>query len=197
MAHNCIDGFSYPRGWMRRSALAIGTVLAVGALSLPRPAFAETLAQTLADAYEHSGLLDQNRALLRAADEDVAQAVSQLRPIINWSADIRRDFGLRRINGVTRGVSDTDFVTGISLDLLLYDFGLTQFQIAAAKESVLATRQTLRSVEQLVLLRAVAAYVDVRRNGELVTVRQSNLGLLREELRAAQDRFEVGEVTRT
>ena len=197
MAHNCIDGFSYPRGWMRRSALAIGTVLAVGALYLPRPAFAETLAQTLADAYEHSGLLDQNRALLRAADEDVAQAVSQLRPIINWSADIRRDFGLRRVNGVTRGVSDTDFVTGISLDLLLYDFGLTQFQIAAAKESVLATRQTLRSVEQLVLLRAVAAYVDVRRNGELVTVRQSNLGLLREELRAAQDRFEVGEVTRT
>lgn len=182
---------------MRRGALAIGTVLALGAVALPKPAFAETLAQALADAYEHSGLLDQNRALLRAADEDVAQAVSQLRPIINWSAEARRNFGQTRANNRTNPIADTEIGVALTLDLLLYDFGRTQLQIAAAKETVLATREDLRSVEQLVLLRAVAAYIDVRRNGELVSVSQSNIRLLREELRAAQDRFEVGEVTRT
>jgi outer membrane protein len=171
--------------------------LAISLLGAPRPAQAETLAQTLVSAYEHSGLLEQNRALLRAADESVAQAVSRLRPIINWSTDITRTFGNTRTSGATRGVATTDFNLGISLDLLLYDFGRTRLQVDAAKETVLATRQTLRSIEQLVLLRAVTAFMNVRRTAELVAVRQSNLRLLREELRAAQDRFEVGEVTRT
>jgi outer membrane protein len=69
--------------------------------------------------------------------------------------------------------------------------------VEAAKETVLATRQTLVSVEQLVLLTAVQAYMNVIRNQEFVALRQNNLRLLREELRAARDRFEVGEVTRT
>ena len=182
---------------VRTTACAVGAAFVIGRVALPRPAMAETLAQTLSDAYEHSGLLDQNRALLRAADENVAQAVSQLRPIINWSADITRNFGTARVNNRTLGISDTDINFGISLDLLLYDFGRTKLQIEAAKQTVLATREGLRSIEQLVLLRAVAAYMNVRRNGELVSVRQNNLRLLREELRAAKDRFEVGEVTRT
>ena len=40
------------------------------------PATAETLADALISAYRHSHLLDQNRAVLRAADEDVATAVA-------------------------------------------------------------------------------------------------------------------------
>ncbi|MEL7254936.1 MAG: TolC family outer membrane protein [Pseudomonadota bacterium] len=185
------------QSWWRRVALTGAVAMGVTIMALPRPAMAESLAQTLTDAYEHSGLLDQNRALLRAADENVAQAVSRLRPIINWSADLTRSFGRARVSQRIIPNADTNFNVGISLDLLLYDFGRTQLQIQAAKETVLATRETLRSVEQLVLLRAVTAYMNVRRNGELVSVRQNNLRLLREELRAAKDRFEVGEVTRT
>ena len=44
---------------------------------------AETLADALAAGYEASGLIEQNRALLRAADEDVAAAVASLRPILS------------------------------------------------------------------------------------------------------------------
>ncbi len=188
----------FATGLRRRiGALATVSVLALGLGGGATAVKAETLAQTLVSAYEHSGLLDQNRALLRAADEGVAQAVAGLRPIINWSADITRSFGRVRTNGFITPIGSTDMNVGLSLDLLLFDFGRTRLQIEAAKETVLATRQTLRGIEQLVLLRAVAAYMNVRRNGELVSVRQSNLRLLREELRAAQDRFEVGEVTRT
>ena len=46
----------------------------------------ETLADALVSAYNHSGLLEQNRALLRAADEDVASASAALLPIVNWSS---------------------------------------------------------------------------------------------------------------
>ncbi|MEQ8895707.1 MAG: TolC family outer membrane protein [Roseovarius sp.] len=172
------------------SALMIGVVQ-------PLAASAETLADALVSAYENSGLLEQNRALLRAADESVAQIVAELRPIINWSADITRTFGTTRSGGIARGADSNDLNLGISLDLLLFDFGRTNLRLQAAKETVLATRESLRNIEQQVLLRAVAAYMNVRRTGELVSVRQNNLRLLRQELRAANDRFEVGEVTRT
>ena len=163
----------------------------------PDPARAETLADALTSAYVNSGLLQQNRALLRAADEDVAQAVANLRPIIDWSADIRRDFSRAGTARFARNSGETTANLGITGSLLLYDFGRSDFLTEAAKESVLATRETLRSVEQAVLLTAVRAYMDVIRNREFVSLRRNNLSLLQEELRAAKDRFEVGEVTRT
>ncbi|MEL6701834.1 MAG: transporter, partial [Pseudomonadota bacterium] len=55
---------------------------------MPAALQAETLADTLAAAYDHSGLLEQNRAVLRAADEDVAQAVALLRPVIDYTARV-------------------------------------------------------------------------------------------------------------
>ena len=165
-------------------AALVSTVAASGAR-------ADTLGGVLAEAYEHSGLLEQNRALLRAADEDVAQAVSALLPVVSWSAS------------ATYGYPDgagTDFTSaniGISSSLLLYDAGASQFAIDAQKETVLATRQELIGIEQQVLLRAVQAYMNVRREAAFLNLRQNNVRVITQELRAARDRFEVGEVTRT
>lgn len=161
---------------------------------------ADTLADALVGAYNHSGLLEQNRALLRAADEDVAIALSALRPIINWSGSVSRNFS-RSASAATGGVgfdsSNTAASIGISADLVLYDFGQTRFAVEAAKENVLATRERLIAVEQSVLLRAVQAFMSVRATSETVALRQSNVRLITQELRAARDRFEVGEITRT
>ncbi|MEB8387371.1 TolC family outer membrane protein [Rhodobacteraceae bacterium KMM 6894] len=171
---------------------------AVIALTLPHMAQSQTLADALAGAYTHSGLLEQNRALLRAADEDVAGTVARLRPILSWTTDITRSFS--RIPGAFGGSTrsgDTDLNAGIVAEWLLYDFGRSRFQVDAAKETVLATRQALVSIEQQVMLRAVQAFMNVQRTTRFVTLRQSNVRVIRESLRAAQDRFEVGEVTRT
>ena len=54
--------------------------------TVPVSSSAESLSETLRDAYKTSGLLDQNRALLRAADEDVSASIALLRPVINWSS---------------------------------------------------------------------------------------------------------------
>jgi outer membrane protein len=48
-----------------------------------------------------------------------------------------------------------------------------------------------------VLLQAVTAYMDVVRDQELVRLNENNVNVLSRELKAAQDRFAVGEVTRT
>jgi outer membrane protein len=179
----------------------VGFVVSVAAALLGSAAQAETLADALAAAYRNSGLLDQNRALLRAADEDVATAAAALKPILSYSASLTQDYGDRRtIVGDTRVDTDIDLTqadVALVASLLLYDGGASRLNVEVTKEIVLATRQQLISVEQQVLLRAVIAYMTVYATRDAVDLRENNLRLLGEELRAAEDRFEVGEVTRT
>lgn len=175
------------------------TAMAIG-LMAGGSAAAETLTDALIGAYNHSGLLEQNRSLLRAADEDVAIAMAALRPIINWSGTVNSSFSRSASAssfGRTVDSDNTAATIAVSAELVLFDSGQSRFAIDAAKETVLATRERLVAVEQNVLLRAVSAYMNVRRTAEIVALRQSNVRVITQELRAAKDRFEVGEITRT
>ena len=166
-------------------------VAAMMTLVVTTPARAETLADALTYAYNHSGLLDQNRALLRAADEDVAQAVARTMPVISWVANAS-------ISLPRAPLADLIAATArISGQLTIYDSGAGQLDVEAQKELVLGTRQALRGIEQGILLDAVSAYMQVRADSEFVALRQSNVRVIMQEFRAAQDRFDVGEVTRT
>lgn len=177
---------------MRKFLMARVGIIAVIAGLAALPLRAETLADAMAAGYENSGVLEQNRALLRVADEDVAQAVAGLRPIINWAASVTAV-------GEPASLVQDEVSTSLSLsaELLLWDGGRSALGIEAQREVVLATRQGLVNAEQQILLRVVEAYMEVRRIGSFVGLRENNVRLITQELRAAQDRFEVGEVTRT
>ncbi|MFP7673693.1 TolC family outer membrane protein [Marivita sp. S0852] len=183
---------------IRTSITAFALAIGVG-LTAP-VAKAETLADAMIGAYNSSGLLEQNRAVLRAADEDVAQAVAALRPVVSWASDATRQFGTSRSSStggmIVSTVSNTMSASLIA-ELTVFDNGLSRLAIETAKESVLSTRQQLVSVEQQVLLSAVEAFMEVRRAIENVSLRENNVRLITQELRAARERFEVGEVTRT
>lgn len=176
--------------------------LVVGAgigLAVAIPATAETLGDALVSAYRHSNLLDQNRALLRAADEGVAEAVSALRPVVDFVARATYAYNQTRPSflnpsTISEGLSMT---VGLSAELTIYDGGAGRLGIDAAKEQVLAVRQGLVGVEHQVLLGAVRAYVQLRLSQDVVALRQGNVRVLERELEAAQDRFDLGEITRT
>ncbi len=150
---------------------------------------AETLADAFTGAYRSSDLLEQNRALLRVQDENVAVAVSALRPIVNYTLAQSR----RQASNVVSHSTTAE----LSASMLLWDFGRSKLAAEGAKETVLATRFALLNVEQSVLLDAATAFTQVRSAAETVALRQNNVRLISEQLRAAEDRFEVGEVTRT
>ncbi len=175
-----------------RAKLAKTFVIASIFASATGMASGHNLTQALIDAYNNSNILEQNRALLRSTDENVAIAVSALRPQISGQAALTH-------NDPTPGVGNDSFTQTINVTatLLLYDFGRSQFGVEAAKETVLAGRANLDNVEQQILLSAVQAYVAVLRDTRVVRLRESNLRLITQELRAARDRFDVGEVTRT
>lgn len=172
----------------RRFLKGFGLALWLAAGTVPMAAGAETLADAMIAAYRNSNLLDQQRAVLRAADEDVAQAVSQLRPVVRASGGA--SYSRLRSDQLQASLD-------LQAEITLFDLGANALAIESQKETVLATRQLLVDREQQVLLSAVRAYVNMRLQGEIVALRQANLRLIGQELRAAEDRFEVGEITRT
>ena len=175
--------------------LVLTASLIVGAVL---PVRAETLADALIAAYRNSNLLEQNQAILRAADEDVAQAVASLRPVVAFIADGQYGYSQTLLDSGISVSNDGLFGNySVTAQMTLFDFGRTQLAIEAAKETVLATREALIAIEQQVLLAAVSAFVDVRLQQEIVSLRENNVRVITEQLRAAQDRFDVGEVTRT
>lgn len=169
------------------SRLAAATVLSLG---VALPATAKSLADAMVAAYRHSALIEQNRAVLRAADEDVAGAVAQLRPVLQWVAS----HNVSRTEGSTTSRSTS---LGLQAEVTLYDWGRSQLAINSAKEQVLATRQALVGVEQNVLLASAQAFFDVRQATEQVALQQNSVRLVGQERQAARDRFEVGEITVT
>jgi outer membrane protein len=177
------------RNLVLTASLIVGAVL---------PVRAETLADALIAAYRNSNLLEQNEAILRAADEDVAQAVASLRPVVAFIADGQYGYSQTLLDSGISVSNDGLFANySVTAQMTLFDFGRTQLAIEAAKEIVLATREALIAIEQQVLLAAVSAFVDVRLQQEIVSLRENNVRVITEQLRAAQDRFEVGEITRT
>ena len=177
------------RNLVLTASLIVGAVL---------PVRAETLADALIAAYRNSNLLEQNQAILRAADEDVAQAVASLRPVVAFIADGQYGYSQTLLDsGITVSNEGLFANYSVTAQMTLFDFGRTQLAIEAAKETVLATREALIAIEQQVLLAAVSAFVDVRLQQEIVSLRENNVRVITEQLRAAQDRFDVGEVTRT
>jgi len=86
---------------------------------------------------------------------------------------------------------------GITISQTLFDGFKTYNNINAAEAVIKASRQTLRNTEQNVLFDAASVYMDVLRDSAITSFRKQNLAFLREEVRSAQERFNVGESTRT
>ena len=237
-------------------AAALFALLAVAGFG--RQASAETLNEALVDAYLINPTLNAERARLRAIDEQVAVAKSDLRPNIFWNGDaavvntnivggsrqqvgqqaqtqvqppvqpcdaamqlaepafcaflaaqqqqqqqqqkqqqkLQRQQQQQQIGGQSEGVTHPRGYTFTLSQPIFQGFGPLN-SIRQAKALVQAGRESLRLVEQNILLNAATAYVDVVRDVATVRLRQNNVEVLTKQLAQTKDRFDVGEVTRT
>jgi outer membrane protein len=157
---------------------------------------ADSLADALQRAYKYNPRLDAERARLRATDEEVARANSGYRPQITGQGDVGYQKSESRPTSTSNGSVNPK---GYSVNAVqpIFNGFQTVNQVREAEATVRAGRETLRSVEAQVLLEAVTAYMDVVRDQAIVRLRENNVTVLTRELKATQDRFNVGEVTRT
>lgn len=183
---------------LRSVARSCATGALIGVLAPISPATAQSLRDALSSAYQYNPRLDAERARQRATDEEVARAHSGYRPTVSGSADV----GYNRTDTKPQGAGSSNGEThpkgyGVSASQSIFSGFRTLNSVRVAEATVRAGRETLRNVEQSVLLEAATAYVDVVRDQNIVKLRENNVDVLTRELKATQDRFSVGEVTRT
>jgi len=161
------------------------------------PAAAATLTDALATTYRTNPDLKAARRELGATNEAVPQALSGWRPEVSISGSV----GKQRLNQKSTFFSDEVYSTPLQGQLEvrqpLYRGGRNAANTERAVSRVGAERARLMGTEQDVLLRAARAYMNVWRDQAILRLNRKNVERLRRQLQATQDRFDVGEVTRT
>jgi outer membrane protein len=182
----------------RRAGL-VAAICSAGLLAgLATNAFAESLQDAIALAYQSNPTLREQRANLRALDETAVQARAGLRPEVG--ASLSYTDSLSRPNSPGPFNPEANSTSGgasISITQPLYTGGRVSAQISAAEAQIQSGRQGLRSVEASILTQVIQAYVDVRRDIEALRIADENVAVLQRQLDEAKARFEVGEITRT
>lgn len=176
-------------------------VALVASSALVSPVAAETLQDALANAYANNPALEAARAQQRAVDEGVSQARGGWRPQIEASGSIGRSWTSERIdldgNITVPGRAQTAKTYGVSMVQPVFRGLRTVNEVSQAKNQVMAGRESLLNAEQQVLLDAVTAYMNVKRDEAVLELNRNNVQVLQRQLDATRDRFNVGEVTRT
>lgn len=157
-------------------------------------AWAESLNDALAAAYSTNPTIFAARAGQRAIDERVPQALSGWRPTVTlngqlenaWSDTRKTDPDLAQTGGIS-----------ITLQQPLFRGFATVEGVKSAKASVKAGQQNLLATEQGTLFSAAQAYMNVYAGRQLVALQRENVSVLQAQLGAANERFNVGEITRT
>jgi outer membrane protein len=179
----------------------------------PPPATAQgkvprTLAEALAATYSNQPALQAERAKLRATDENVPTALAGWRPTVVLAGSAGYGDGLEReysgldahlgLSAWSKLKTDRDIGTAqATVTQPLYTGGKVQANVNRAKDQVMAERANLIAQEQTSFTNTVNAYVGVIEAQDLLTLNINNEQVLKKQLDATNDRFRVGEITRT
>ena len=175
-------------------SLVVLLILGISATGVRANSISEILALT----YNTNPEIAATRAALRGTDEGVPQAMSSWRPEVKISTA----YGVRRRDRtLSTGleIDNTDQPQSISLEISqdLFRGFRTIAETDRARNLVAAGRANLITREQDVLLQAVTAYMNVKRERAILKLRRNNVRVLEQQQSATRDRFEVGELTRT
>jgi outer membrane protein len=170
---------------------------------------ADTLNGALANAYQNNPQLNSQRAVVRATDESVPQALSGYKPTATATLQTGQAY-TSTVAKVTSGCASphapcyprTSFGSSPSsanftVSQTLFNGFQTANRVRQAEANTSAARETLRVAEQTILLNGATAYMDLLRDSALLELQRRNVEVLQEQLRQTRDRFNVGEVTRT
>jgi outer membrane protein len=160
------------------------------------PAMADSLFGAMEKAYATNPTLNGDRAGQRATDELVPQALSGWRPTITVNGELSHNW---EKSGNTNFEADENDSGTVSIELRqpLFRGFRTVEGTKAAEARVDAGRQNLLQTEQDVLFNVVQAYMNVYSGRQLVMLQRQNVAAFRSQLGASNERFSVGEITRT
>ena len=169
-------------------------LIATGAL-FSLSAKAETIFDAMSEAYRTNPDLQAQRAYLRSVDENVAIAKSGYRPSVSLTgqySDSNKDN--KDYSAEEGGVSTS---LGAQINQPLFSGFSTVNSVKAADSEVRSEQYNLSDYEQEILLNVSEAYLNVVRDQAIVGLQKNNEKLLKKQLEETQERYRVGELTRT
>jgi outer membrane protein len=158
---------------------------------------AESISGALAKAYSFSPDLNQQRAATRATDENVPAATAGFRPMVSASGQAGISRTELESHGQSAAQNTLPRTAALTVTQTLYNGNRTANGLRRAESQVFQSRENLRLSEQSILGNAAQAYMNVLRDTALLKLQQNNVEVLQQQLKQTQDRFQVGEVTRT
>lgn len=181
---------------MSRPACRAGWLASVALLAAGTgtTAWADTLRDALVMAYQTNPQLQAARAQQRATDENVPIARAPGLPSLSGNASYSEAVKKSEIN-VTNPTRT--LAAGVNLGVPVYSGGAVKNQVQAAKIRVVAGQASLRGTESGVFSSVVAAYMDVIQNEAIVGLNRKNVNVLKVNLQATSDRYQIGDLTRT
>jgi outer membrane protein len=188
-----------------------GAVIVMALLPIASPGQAETMSSALARAYAGNPDLNQQRAGVRASDENLPRASSAWRPTANATGQFGYNYLDQISSGAFAGAAGVSGGTGgsrlrrgtdpgslgLTVTQNLFNGNRTLNGVRQAESNIFGARETMRNTEQNVLQNGATAYMNVLRDIAILDLRKNNIIVLQEQLRQTVDRFKVGEVTRT
>lgn len=166
----------------------------LAATSIVANAHSADIFDSMANAYSNNPTLQAGRAQLRSVDESVAIANSGFRPTLAIQGSYNDSHTHHELQELDTGYDES--VAAVAKQSVFSGFA-TYNSVKAAKENVKAQQSNLSNIEQQVLLSASTAYLNVLRDESIVELQKNNEKLLKKRLDETQERFNVGEVTRT
>ncbi len=166
----------------------------------------DSLAQSMADAYQTNPQIKQQISAVRATVEKTVQAKSGWRPTISGTlgsgltqSNIMGDSLKQQRNtpGVTKSQKDGSMSAKVELRQNLFAGGQTLNQMRETESAYKAAKAALIDAEQNVLLNVASTYMSLMSKYAEIELLKRNESNLRETLKATQDKYEVGEETRT
>ena len=179
---------------MRRTFLKASLMAGAALAAVPAIANPDTLKEALASTYLNNPTLLGARAQQRGVDEGVPIARADGLPSVNATAQYV-EFLKQSSNNFTAPARQVG--ANVDLSVPIYSGGAVKNSIRAARTRVDAGQADLRGTEASVFSQAVGAYMDVLRDQAIVGLSANNVKVLEVNLRAASDRFEIGDLTRT
>jgi outer membrane protein len=165
----------------------------LGGAALGAPTMATTLQDAFVQTYSSSPTLSAARAQLRGTDEGVSIAKAGSRLQVSSTLGLSQSSnGIDKLSNGAR-----DLTAQLNLSYPLFQGGRVKNAINAAESRVVSGRADLRTTEGNLFVQVVSAYMDVIRDVSIVDLNRKNVDVLNTNLKASQDRFQVGDLTRT
>lgn len=171
--------------------------ISLSAVLLSTTVQAETLEEALAYTYVANPTILSQRAYLRSVYEKITQSFSGYKPTLSGEASYGYSYTRTKSSPVFDEEESMPFSFGVSAVQPVFSGFGTSASVKAAKAQFEAERANLRDVEQSSMINAVVAYTDVIRALAVLKLNQNNEAVLQRQLEYTQDRFRVGELTKT